>query len=101
MAHEAARTMAATGASLPPDDYRPGSFFKKLEPGVFWLDPSQRGEGLNLAATALALPSKPARGRTSTSACRCTRQLYKRRSKSSSSRINPEGSMTQVKPHAS
>ncbi|MDP6721163.1 MAG: hypothetical protein QGF59_21025, partial [Pirellulaceae bacterium] len=26
----------------------PGSFFERLEPGVFWLDASQRGEGLNL-----------------------------------------------------
>ena len=26
----------------------PGSFFKKLEPGVFWLNAQERGEGLNL-----------------------------------------------------
>lgn len=34
--------------SYPDEDYTPGSFFKKLERGVFWLDPQQRGEGLNL-----------------------------------------------------
>ena len=34
---------------MAPDDYSPGSFFSKLEQGVFWLDPSKRGEGLNLA----------------------------------------------------
>ena len=48
MAREAARAVAATGVSFPDDDYSPGSFFDKLEPGVFWLDPKQRGEGLNL-----------------------------------------------------
>ncbi len=48
MAREAARAVAATGASFPNDDYSPGSFFDKLERGVFWLDPKQRGEGLNL-----------------------------------------------------
>jgi len=49
MAAEAARAVAASGAKMAPDDYTPGSFFSKLQPGVFWLDPSQRGEGLNLA----------------------------------------------------
>ncbi len=49
MAAEAARAVAASGAKMAPDDYSPGSFFSKLQPGVFWLDPSQRGEGLNLA----------------------------------------------------
>ena len=48
MAREAARAAAAAGASFPDEKYSPGSFFKKIEPGVFWLDPSQRGEGLNL-----------------------------------------------------
>lgn len=49
MAAEAARAVVATGARIAPEDYSPGSFFSKLERGVFWLDPSQRGEGLNLA----------------------------------------------------
>lgn len=49
MAAEAARAVVATGARIAPDDYSPGSFFSKLERGVFWLDPSKRGEGLNLA----------------------------------------------------
>lgn len=48
MAGEAARAAAAAGARFPAADYRPGSFFEKLEPGVFWLDAKQRGEGLNL-----------------------------------------------------
>ena len=48
MAREAARAVAATGVSFPDKNYSPGSFFEKLEPGVFWLDPKQRGEGLNL-----------------------------------------------------
>jgi hypothetical protein len=29
-------------------DYSPGSFFTRLDEGVYWLDPSERGEGLNL-----------------------------------------------------
>lgn len=49
MASEAARAVRASGAKMAPDNYSPGSFFSKLEQGVFWLDPSQRGEGLNLA----------------------------------------------------
>jgi hypothetical protein len=49
MASEAARAVRASGAKMAPDDYSPGSFFSKLEQGVFWLDPSKRGEGLNLA----------------------------------------------------
>lgn len=48
MARQAARAVAATGATFPKEDYRPGTFFEKLEPGVFWLDAGQRGEGLNL-----------------------------------------------------
>jgi hypothetical protein len=48
MASEAARAVAALGASFPDESYSPGSFFEKLESGVFWLDASQRGEGLNL-----------------------------------------------------
>ncbi len=42
------RAVAATGAQLAPENYSPGSFFEKLEPGVFWLDATKRGEGLNL-----------------------------------------------------
>lgn len=49
MAREAIRAVGAAGAKLAADDYSPGSFFSKLERGVFWLDPGQRGEGLNLA----------------------------------------------------
>ena len=49
MARQGARAVAAAGASFPPEEYRPGSFFDKLEPGVFWLNPQERGEGLNLA----------------------------------------------------
>lgn len=48
MAREGAQAVAATGASFPDEDYRPGSFFEKLEEGVYWLDATQRGEGLNL-----------------------------------------------------
>lgn len=48
MAAEGIRAVAASGAKLAAEDYSPGSFFSKLEPGVYWLDPSERGEGLNL-----------------------------------------------------
>jgi len=48
MAAEAARAVAAGGSELAPDSYSPGSFFEKLERGVFWLDAGKRGEGLNL-----------------------------------------------------
>jgi hypothetical protein len=48
MATEAARAVAAAGSELAPDSYSPGSFFERLERGVFWLDPGKRGEGLNL-----------------------------------------------------
>ncbi|MFN4260925.1 MAG: hypothetical protein ACK4RK_16655 [Gemmataceae bacterium] len=54
MAREAIRAVAATGTKLADDTYSPGSFFSKLERGVYWLDPSQRGEGLNLADYAAA-----------------------------------------------
>lgn len=54
MAHEGASAVAASGGELAPEEYSPGSFFEKLEPGVFWLDPSKRGEGLNLADYAAA-----------------------------------------------
>src|SRR5690606_5094409 len=42
------RAVAATAAQWAPETYSPGSFFEKLESGVFWLDATQRGEGLNL-----------------------------------------------------
>lgn len=48
MAGEAARVVKASGSELAPEKYSPGSFFDKLEPGVFWLDAQKRGEGLNL-----------------------------------------------------
>ncbi|MCE9604719.1 MAG: hypothetical protein K8U03_07420 [Planctomycetia bacterium] len=48
MAGEAARVVKASGSELAPEKYSPGSFFEKLEPGVFWLDAQKRGEGLNL-----------------------------------------------------
>lgn len=54
MARAAIEAVAASGAVLAPDDYSPGSFFEKLERGVYWLDPRQRGEGLNLADYASA-----------------------------------------------
>jgi hypothetical protein len=49
MAREAADAVAATGADIAPESYLPGSFFERIHPGVFWLHPGQRGEGLNLA----------------------------------------------------
>jgi len=48
MAAESARAVAAIGSELAPDSYSPGSFFERLERGVFWLDASKRGEGYNL-----------------------------------------------------
>ena len=48
MAREAVRAVAESGAKLVPDEYLPGSFFTKFQRGVFWLDASRRGEGLNL-----------------------------------------------------
>ena len=40
--------IAAWGARFPEDEYLPGKFFTKSQPGVFWLDALVRGEGLNL-----------------------------------------------------
>ena len=48
IASEAIRAVAASGTKLAPEDYSPGSFFQRLERGVYWLDAGQRGEGLNL-----------------------------------------------------
>lgn len=54
MAREAAAAVAATGAEMAPADYSPGSFFERLDAGLYWLNPQQRGEGLNLADFASA-----------------------------------------------
>jgi hypothetical protein len=54
MAAQAARAVAASGAELAPDNYSPGTFFEKLERGIFWLDAGKRGEGLNLVDFAAA-----------------------------------------------
>jgi hypothetical protein len=48
MAAAAAEAVAASGAKMAAEDYSPGSFFTRLQEGVYWLDPSVRGEGLNL-----------------------------------------------------
>jgi hypothetical protein len=48
MAGAIIKAVAASGAKLAAEDYSPGTFFSKLERGVYWLDPSMRGEGLNL-----------------------------------------------------
>lgn len=48
MAAEAVRAVAASGSVLAPENYSAGSFFERIERGVFWLDASKRGEGLNL-----------------------------------------------------
>ncbi len=54
MASVGIEAVAASGAALAPEEYSPGSFFERLQRGVYWLDPSQRGEGLNLADYAAA-----------------------------------------------
>lgn len=54
MAEAAIKAVADTGTKLAPDDYSPGRFFSKLHRGAFWLDPAQRGEGLNLIDFAAA-----------------------------------------------
>lgn len=48
MASEAIRALTASGTKLAPEDYSPGSFFERLERGVYWLDARKRGEGFNL-----------------------------------------------------
>jgi len=48
MAREAIRAVAQSGARLAAENYSPGSAFTKLERGVYWLDATRRGEGLNL-----------------------------------------------------
>lgn len=54
IATQAARAVAASGAELAAENYSPGTFFEKLERGVFWLDAGKRGEGLNLVDFAAA-----------------------------------------------
>lgn len=54
MAGAAIKAVAASGAKLAPADYSPGPYFTRLERGAFWLDPKQRGEGLNLIDFAAA-----------------------------------------------
>lgn len=49
MAEEAIRAVRDSGARIVDDAYSPGSFFRKLERGVFYLEAAVRGEGLNLA----------------------------------------------------
>ena len=49
LASEMIAAVAASGAPLAPSDYLPGSFFTTGPHSVFWLNPQQRGEGLNLA----------------------------------------------------
>lgn len=48
MAAEAIRAVRDSGARLVEEGYSPGSFFRKLERGVFYLEAAVRGEGLNL-----------------------------------------------------
>lgn len=48
IARETIQTIAAAGVVLVEDDYSPGPFFTRSERGVYWLDASKRGEGLNL-----------------------------------------------------
>ena len=43
------QTVAESKIKLVEKGYLPGSFFTRSQPGVFWLNPQQRGEGLNLA----------------------------------------------------
>ena len=40
--------IAEAGTQFMPEQYLPGKFFTSSEPGVFWLDATVRGEGLNL-----------------------------------------------------
>jgi hypothetical protein len=48
MGREAVRAVAESGAGLAEEAYSPGTFFRKLERGIFWLEAAVRGEGLNL-----------------------------------------------------
>lgn len=48
MAREAIQAVTRSGVRLALENYSPGASFTKLERGVYWLDPTKRGEGLNL-----------------------------------------------------
>jgi hypothetical protein len=48
MAEAALPAVTATGAPLAEEAYSPGSFFRKLARGAYWLEAAVRGEGLNL-----------------------------------------------------
>jgi hypothetical protein len=48
MAQGAVRAVAESGARLAEESYSPGSFFRSLERGAYWLEAAVRGEGLNL-----------------------------------------------------
>ena len=45
---ETIQAIADSGAALVDAEYLPGFFFNSSEKGVYWLDASKRGEGLNL-----------------------------------------------------
>ena len=49
IADDIIQTIVESNTKLAEEDYLPGSFFTKGQPGVFWLNSQQRGEGLNLA----------------------------------------------------
>lgn len=49
MAEAAILAVKGAGTKLAPDTYSPGSFFSRLQRGIYWLDAGKRGEGLNLA----------------------------------------------------
>ena len=48
LASAGTKALGVSGATFPDGGYLPGSFFKNLEPGVFWLNAQERGEGVNL-----------------------------------------------------
>ncbi len=48
MARAAIKAVIDSKAKVAVENYSPGSFFKKQERGVFWLEAKERGEGLNL-----------------------------------------------------
>lgn len=48
MAAAAVQAVPTSGASLAEESYSPGSFFRSLERGAYWLEAGVRGEGLNL-----------------------------------------------------
>jgi len=49
MADEMIKAVTEAGVELMPEEYLPGSFFTKGQRSVYWLNPQERGEGLNLA----------------------------------------------------